>query len=877
MTDTASPSQSAAKAELALIRLNAAPANREAAIRAAGQILVDNGAVEPPYVESMLGREKQADTWLGDGVAIPHGMVQDKHYVLADKVSVLQVPQGVEWSNGEKAYLIFGIAARGDGHLAVLRRLTRLLQHPEDLKNLFTTQNPADIARALTDAAGADAAAGQNAPRVKDLAVTRAWKMDYPNGLHARPSSAWIDAAKQAGIALQARCGNQVSDIKSLVSLLQLGAKCGDEIIFSAAAGPDAEARLDGFLQVVKGLSAGEIEQARAAAEQQKQAVANSWTPPSQAAPIVGVPAAPGLAIGTVHRLLAAQTEVEDKPMPAEQGAQMLQEALAKTRADMQATIDDVSRRVGAHEAGIFKAQAELLDDDGLIGKSCALMLDGHGPAWAWAQAIEGTAKSLAAMNNPLLAGRAADLRDAGRKVLENLDPKYAAGSMSHLPKGGNVILVAEELSPSQTAAINTDEISGIATVAGGPTSHMAILSRTMGLPAVVAAGQPLEAAKSGDKAIINGDSGAVWLNPSDTDIEAAKAEIIRRADVAKKQAQERRLPAKTPDGHKVVIAANVNNPGQVAFALDEGAEAVGLMRTEFLFLEAASAPDEESQFKTYRGMLDALGGRPLIVRTLDIGGDKQVAYLNLPHEQNPFLGVRGARLTLQKPELMYPQLKALYRAAKEGGDISIMFPMIMSVDEVIKLKAIAEDVRAGLNAPKVPLGIMVEVPSAAICADKLAKHVDFFSIGTNDLTQYTLAVDRENPVLAAQSDGVHPAVLRMIQRTVEGAKLYNRFVGVCGGIAADPFAAVLLTGLGVNELSMTPRDIPPVKARLRATSFREMQELARQACNMETIKQVRALDKGMPQSAETKAEPETGAAGTAAPQAAVPQPAGAL
>jgi len=844
MTETANPS-AANMADTALIRLNAAPRDREAAIRAAGQILVDNKAVEPPYVESMLGREKQADTWLGDGVAIPHGMVQDKHYVLADKVSVLQVPQGVEWSNGEKAYLIFGIAARGEGHLAVLRRLTRLLQHPESLKKLYTTQNAEDIVAALSEAA-APAAGNAAAPAPKDLDTKLTWKMDYPNGLHARPSSAWIDAAKQAGIPLQARCGNQVSDIKSLVSLLQLGAKCGDEIVFSAN-GAGAETRLTAFLQVVKSLSAGEIEQAREAAEAQKQAVANSWTPPSNAAPIVGVAAAPGLAIGIVHHILPAETEVEDKPVPAEQGAQMLQEALAKTRANMQAVIDDVSRRVGAHEAGIFKAQAELLDDDGLIGKACGLMLDGHGPAFAWAQAVEATAKSLAAMNNPLLAGRAADMRDVGRKVLESLDSKYAAGSMSSLPKDQKVILVADELSPSQTAAINTDEISGIATIGGGPTSHMAILSRTMGLPAVVAAGKPLQAAMGGDKAIINGDSGAVWLKPSDSDIEAAKKEIIRRADVAKKQARERRLPAKTPDGHTVIIAANVNNPGQVAFALDEGAEAVGLMRTEFLFLEASSAPDEESQFKTYRGMLDALNGRPLIVRTLDIGGDKQVSYLNLPHEQNPFLGVRGARLTLQKPELMYPQLKALYRAAKEGGDISIMFPMIMSVDEVIKLKAIAEEVRESLKAPKVKLGIMVEVPSAAICADKLAKHVDFFSIGTNDLTQYTLAVDRENPVLAAQSDGVHPAVLRMIQHTVEGAKLYNRFVGVCGGIAADPFAAVLLTGLGVNELSMTPRDIPPVKARLRATSFKEMRELAEKACSLETIKEVRALDKGMP------------------------------
>jgi len=848
------PAQSGQSGEYSLIRLGAAPKDHDEAVRMAGQILVDNGAVDKPYIDSMLKRETQGETWLADGVTIPHGSKDGAQYIRADKVAVLQVPNGVKWTNGETARLIFGIAARGDGHLTVLRRLTRLLQNPESLRNLFTTKNPADIANALSDTAAAEAKAeaqAKTAPAPKDLDVKEEWTMDYPKGLHARPSTEWISAARRAGIPMQVRNGNAVSDIKDLVSLLQIGARCGDKLVFSAS-GADAQAKLDSFMQVVKSLSAQEKETVRKEQAEAAEAVANSWTPPSKTAPIVGVKASPGLAIGIIHQILSADTKIADKPTSPAQDAALLQSSLQKTKQHMHDMVADVTKRLGASSAGIFKAQATLLDDEKLISKACDIILDGHGAAFAWSEAVHDTAASLRAMNNPLLAGRAADVLDVGKRVLENLDPAIAAGSLDNLPKGEKLILVAEELSPSETASLNVDMIAGLATIKGGATSHMAILANTLGIPALVAGGAPLAAVKNGAKAIINGTSGALWADPSAEDVTSAEEEIARLKAQREKQDKERHLPATTPDGKTIEIAANVTGPSQVTPALKAGAEGVGLMRSEFLFLGHDHAPDEEYQFKTYRSMVEALGNdRRLIVRTLDIGGDKQVSYLNLPHEQNPFLGVRGARLCLQRPELLYPQLTALYRAAKEGGNIHIMFPMIMSVDEVLRLKQIAEEVRQSVKAPECPIGIMVEVPSAAICADKLAKYVDFFSIGTNDLTQYTLAVDRENPVLASQSDGVHPAVLRMIKNTVEGARKYNRFVGVCGGTAGDPFAAILMMGLGVNELSMTAGSVAAVKARIRATPFAEMQELARKACDLETIKQVRALDKGMPDTAK--------------------------
>lgn len=855
MPDFKNPAQSASSKPSVfsddLIRLNAAPKDREEAIRMAGQILVDAGAAESPYIASMAAREAEADTWLGSGIAIPHGKLSDKHYVKTDSVAVLQIPQGVKWSGEETAYLVFGIAAQGDGHLAVLRRLTRLLQNPENLQTLFTTADKSVIRAALSDNGGSNMAAAAEPSAVKDLPVTAEWILDYPSGLHARPSSIWINAARQAGIALQVRKENQISNLKGLVSLLQLGAKCGDTLVFSAE-GENAEQKLQAFMQTVRSLSAGEKEQTSKAEKQHKQALSAGWQPPSGAKPIIGVAAAPGLAIGAIHvlRKAVAAKDVENNAAPASESALLLQKALTATRRQLKIMADDVARRIGVHDAGIFEAQADLLDDEQLLARSVALMLTDHGAAKAWVLAVEEAAESLEKGDSPVLKARAADLRDVGRRVLGNIDSRYelesALPAAAPASASERYILVAEDLSPSDTANLDKDHICGLSMIEGGPTSHMAILARTMGLPAMVAAGAPLKiAAKNGVKAILNGNSGALWLNPQESDIAAAYAEIKKNEAEKQKQEEQSSLPATTPDGQTIMIAANVNTPEQAAFAMRQGAEGVGLMRTEFLFLEREQAPDEQEQYEIYKAMSAAVGDAPLIIRALDIGGDKQVDYLRLPHEDNPFLGVRGARLLLRRTDLLYPQLRALYRAAKDSefDNFSVMFPMIMAVDEVIRIKETAERIRSELSAPKIKLGIMVEVPSAALCADKLAKYVDFFSIGTNDLTQYTLAADRQSPVLAAQADSLHPAVLRMIAQTIAGAKLYNRSVGVCGGVAADPFGAVLLVGLGVHELSMTPSDIAAVKARLRATPFSLMQDLAKKACDLESAAQVRALN----------------------------------
>ncbi|WP_369938992.1 phosphoenolpyruvate--protein phosphotransferase [Xanthomonas medicagonis] len=833
MTQTPPPVLAASE----LVRVNAQARDKADAIAQAAQLLVAAGCVPPAYEASMLRREALANTFLGHGVAIPHCTGEDRHLVRRDGIAVLQLRDGVEWNPGQTTHLVVAIAAQSDTHIALLRRLTRLIQDQPRLDALFASDDP----QALVDALSQDPApaAASGAPQA-DLGERFDWIVAYPTGLHARPATRWVETARGFAARIQVRAGDQVGDAKNLVSLLQLGLHAGDTVTISAE-GQDAAAALARLRGVIDGLTAQEQADAQAAAARRAAPVAG-WTPPQAQPAIVGIGASPGLAIGLVHKLAGDDAPVPDAPVPLSDGGALLHDALQRTRQQLQAIEDDTRRRLGAGDAAIFRAQAELLNDTDLITLACQLMVEGHGVAWSWQQAVERMANKLSALGNAVLAGRASDLRDVGRRVLAQIDPSLASGSLEQLPERP-CILIASDLSPSDTAHLDTRRVLGLATALGGPTSHTAILSRTLGLPALVAGGADLLDLEDGAEVIIDGGNGRLYLAPSQDDLASARAYIEEQRQLREREAEQRNQPAQTQDGHRVEIGANVNLPEQVPMALTQGAESVGLMRTEFLFLERGSTPSEDEQYATYLAMAKALDGRSLIVRALDIGGDKQVAHLNLPREDNPFLGVRGARLLLRRADLLQPQLRALYRAARDGAKLAIMFPMITSAAEIVALRAACERLRAELQAPDVPLGIMIEVPAAAIQADALARHADFFSIGTNDLTQYTLAIDRQNPDLAAEADSLHPAVLRLIRTTVEGAARHGRWVGVCGGLAGDAFGAALLAGLGVHELSMTPNDIPAVKARLRGSRLDALQALAQRALDCESAADVRALD----------------------------------
>ena len=826
----------------ALVRIGGTPGDKASAIREVGELLRSAGYVDPPYVASMAEREKAADTFLGAGVAIPHGKVEDKNCVRHDGIAVLQVPAGVEWNAGQTVKLVVGIAARSDGHLAILKRLTRLIQDEERITLLSSTDSAAEIVSALSEERGAEDAKPAEAG---DLEVRDEWVIDYPSGLHARPASLWVNAAKALDGPLRLRRGSDTADPRNLLSLLQLGIKSGETIVISAS-GEKAKTAVRRMKEVMTGLSAQEKEDFERAARKAAEAVSprNAWVPPSGKPALKGVSASPGLATGTIVRIGARMTEVEDEPASLEESARLLESAIDRARRQLEAVIEETVRRLGQNEAAIFRAHLGILEDTRLLTLASRTIVAGHGAAWAWNHAVETLADELASIDNQLLAARAADMRDVGRRVLSAL--REGEGEESPSPAGtpdSPVVIVAEDLSPSDTAGLDRERVAGLVTALGGPTSHTAIIARTLGLPAVVALGRGL-LDKPASTAIVDGDTGRVWLDPTEEDLSAARERMraLREREEAERAA--RMEPGSTSDGRIIAVAANVNRPSQVAEAIDMGCEGVGLMRTEFLFLERDTTPTEDEQYEIYRAMLSALGGRPLIVRALDIGGDKRVPHLNLPHEENPFLGVRGVRLLLRRPELLYPQVRALYRAAVEGDGLSVMFPMVGTLEEIRRFRAVCEEVRASLDAPRIPLGIMVEVPAAALLAEEYAPEVDFFSIGTNDLTQYTLAIDRQNPELAASADSLHPAVLRLVRRTVEGAEKHGKWVGICGGIAGDPFGASLLVGLGVTELSMTPRDIPAVKARLRANDYAKLRALAERALEQDSAEAVRRLDR---------------------------------
>jgi phosphocarrier protein FPr len=829
------------------VQLGAAPHSRDEAVRSAGALLVRAGLVEAPYVESLVQREAVAHTYLGQGLAIPHGMVEDRHLVRRTGLAVLQVPAGVAWGEDAEgrpqvAQLVVAIAADGDAHLDVLRRLTRLLAEPAALRALARSSDAGAVVAALT---GAGAAPADTTP-VGDLQHAVELTLDYPNGLHARPAGLWAQTLRRFDAVVQVRLGDAVADARSVPSLLGLGAGCGARLRLSAAGG-DAQAALAALRETIQRLGLDERRQAELAAARQAQAqglgrLLGDWQPESRAS-FQGVGASPGLVVGTLVVLGERSSEVADLPgEPAAQAA-AVDAALAAAQAELQALVGAARQRSAAESAAIFEAQQALLGDAELLREVSRTVLRGHGAAWAWQRGMQQRVAAQRALADATLAARAADLQDVGRRVLRHLPGGDAAAAQAPtVPWPPDAILVADDLEPSVTAQIDPARVRGFCTARGGPTAHTAILARSLGLPAVVAAGAGLlAAARDGEPAILDGWRGRLHLGPSATARVQAQALVERLARQRAEDESLRLQPAATTDGHRVEIAANVNRPDQVADALRAGAEAVGLMRTEFLFLERVNLPDEDEQYAVYRDMVQALGGRPLIVRTLDIGGDKRVPQLDLPPEANPFLGVRGARLCLRRDDLLRPQLRALCRASRHGP-LAVMFPMIGLVEEVRALRERLDAVRAELGCAPLRVGIMVEVPSAALLADRLAEHVDFFSIGTNDLTQYALAVDRQHPELATMADALHPAVLRLIARTVEGARRHGRWVGVCGGLAGEPLGAALLCGLGVHELSMSPGDIGSVKALLRWHTLAELQALALRALDCASADEVRHL-----------------------------------
>jgi phosphoenolpyruvate-protein phosphotransferase len=674
------------------------------------------------------------------------------------------------------------------------------------------------------------AAATPVAPDKAQTAESREVLTTLPTGMHARPAALLVNLAKTFSSNIEIFTGRGAANAKSVVGIMGLEIGNSEKIRFFAQ-GSDATSSVKALADFVEAF--------REAAPAHAPAVKTAARTSTDANVLFGVGVSPGLAIGRIARIHQQTFKIEEaaKTGTAQEKAS-LRKAIENALAELASLRAQVKAKTDASQAAIFSAHAELLEDPAILDLAITRIDQGKSAAFAWNEAITVHADRLANLNNELMANRANDLVDVGQRVLRGLVPSQSAA----LPvfKFAS-ILIAENLTPSQTAQLDREKVFAFATVTGGATSHVAILARSLGLPALAGMDAKVLEIPEGTEVIVDGDRGELRLNPSAEEkavIAGKQKEQLERRNAALAMAQK---PAQTRDGKRIEVAANIGNLNDAKEAMEMGADGVGLLRSEFLFLERDTAPSEDEQYAIYQQIADVMPGKPLVIRTLDVGGDKPLQYLPLPVEENPFLGIRGIRVGLLHQDILRTQLRAILRV-KSAAKIHIMFPMIATLEEFRQAKAILEDERAKLKAQPVAVGIMVEVPSVALLADAFAKEVDFFSVGTNDLTQYTLAMDRGHKDLAKQADALHPSVLKLIELTCKAAKAHGRWVGVCGGLAGDSKAVNILIGLGVEELSVSIPSVPLIKSQVRENSLPEAIALAEKALAAPTADAVRAL-----------------------------------
>ncbi|MFC1397711.1 phosphoenolpyruvate--protein phosphotransferase [Acinetobacter lactucae] len=937
------------------IHMNQHAVDKTHALQCLVDILEKDGLVTPDYITGLINREEQSATYLGQGIAIPHGTPQSRECILETGIRLAHFPEGIIWDGENRVYLAVVIAAKSDEHLQVLQILTRALMHdvseqvknakqPEqiieilqaqplslnlhenliqteiesqDIEDLFWSasqilkkhnfvkcgflssldpdqviqlqdqiwsisstkfvQQPAisivkprhalELGGKKLNTLVCIAANEQldsqrfnrlidilfNPEQVAQLDQTQAPNEiakiigadvipDWPHrsvvlanahGLHARPATHLVNLTKsfQGDIQVAVDEGNFVS-AKSLTRLLALGCKRGQTLRFIAEPETDAVEGLDKVIQAVQQGLGEEVEPLQSSditVEQPNKIEA----PSKRISSNTGIPASSGLAFGPVHVIKPKVYQYERMGLSVKVEKEKLDIALHAVKNNIHQV---VAKSEVSEIKQIFQAHLEMLDDPDLInGVYQKINLNLSAPA-AWHEHIEAAAKEQAALPDRLLAERATDLRDIGDRVLAQL-----CGEVIIEEPKEPYILIMYDVGPSDVARLNKDRVAGILTAVGGASAHSAIVARALGIPAIVGAGDQVLDIEQKSSLLINGDTGAFILNPNTQQIEHAKQERELQKKIREEAERHSQEPAITLDQHQIEVAANLGKVQATAHAVECGAEAIGLLRTELVFMAHNSAPSEATQEADYRIVLDALAGRPLVVRTLDVGGDKPLPYLPIAEEENPFLGLRGIRLTLRQPELLRQQLIALLKAA-DDRPLRIMFPMIGRVEEWRAAKAILDEVRVQHPCDNLQVGIMIEVPSAALLAPILAQEVDFFSIGTNDLTQYTLAIDRGHPILSAEADGLHPSILQLIDQTVKAAHKHGKWVGICGELAADPKAVPILVGLGVDELSMSSNSIPLVKAQIRTLNYSKAQVLAKRALECDSAPAVRQL-----------------------------------
>ena len=650
----------------------------------------------------------------------------------------------------------------------------------------------------------------------------------HAGGLHARPCALLANAVKKFAAAVEVRVRGKSANVRSATAVMGLAIAEGEEVEIRAS-GANAGDALEAAIAALETASAADHGAPVAPAVASTQLLL-----PNQ---LAGVVASPGLVMGVTARFDHAVGAISEQGEGEVHERRSLAAALHSVAADIESAVSEAERRGFTEQAEIFSAHRVLAEDPEMFAYANGLIAAGKSAAFAWRATAEAQCEALIATANPLLAGRAVDLRDIERQVLR----KLAGDAVTAPDLPPNAVVLADDLVPSDFPILVRARAAAIVTAKGGATSHIAILARAQGIPTLVAVGLQLADVAEGVTVIVDADTGVLDTAPTPERLAAAQASIERHSAVRALALAQAHENATTTDGIRIEVAANIGSATDAREAVRLGAESVGLLRTELLFLDRESAPTEAEQRTCYQAVIDGLEGRSAIIRTLDVGADKSLPYIPMPEEANPALGLRGIRLCLAREALLAEQLRAIL-AVRPLAAVKIMLPMVTDVAEITATRSLLDRLAAEMGiTERVELGVMIETPAAAVLADQLAQEADFFSVGTNDLTQYALCMDRTNPALAARVDGLHPAVLRLLAQAAQGAARHGKWLGVCGAMASDPIAVPLLMGLGATELSVSPAVIPEIKAVVRRVSLSECQSVAQAALQLTSAEAIRA------------------------------------
>ena len=685
-----------------------------------------------------------------------------------------------------------------------------------------------EVGDALLDVqgVGAESTGVANAPAQE---ASLRFVVPLQHGIHARPAALIANFAKAQPHEIFVAANGRKANARSAVSLMALGVKHGDEISLSGS-GHEAPRVLEELRNLILNVhEAPSLESAHEA------------TPPPRPAPaqagdkLRGVIASRGLAVGRAVTLKAAEIAVVE----VGRGIGHESAEFERARSEVRTRLTQLAQHSQGAAKDVLTAHLEFIDDWELVASARRAISRGKSAGFAWRRAVRDSADTLRALGDQRMAERVDDLIDLESQVLLALSGE-APVTIRELPE--RAILVADDLKPSQLVSLDANKLAGICLAGGGPTSHVAILAAAMGVPALVALGPSLSAVNDGAWLVLDAEQGSLSIAPDQAALAAAEQTLAQRRQRQQSERAAAHADCRTADGQRIEVFANLGSIAEAHVAVAHGAEGCGLLRTEFLFLDRDSPPSEDEQLQQYQGIAAALEGRPLVVRTLDIGGDKPIPYLPLPAEENPALGLRGVRTSLWRPDLLRVQLRAILRV-QPVDQCRVLLPMITDLAEIRAVRRMLDEVRRELGiATRVQLGAMIETPSSALLAGHIARDVDFLSIGTNDLTQYTLAMDRGHAELAHRIDALHPAVLNLIAMTVDAADGHDTLVAVCGGLASEPAAVPILIGLGVRELSVVPTLAPQLKSVIRTLTLDACRSLAQAALAMDTAEAVRAL-----------------------------------